>query len=199
VRKLGLTGGIASGKSSVAAILRELGFTVLDADALGHQLMEPAQAAYDEILTEFGAHLVTADELIDRRKLGAVVFSDPAKLARLNAILHPRIRKSMLDKFAAWQRAGDRDVVFVEAALLVEAGFDKELDGLVVTWSKPEQQIQRLVARGLTETEALRRISAQLAPDEKLRHAKYPIDCSGTIESTREQVLALAKNLRSPQ
>jgi len=197
VRKLGLTGGIASGKSSVAAMLCELGFTVLDADALGHQLMEPTQPAYDEILTEFGADLVSADGLIDRRKLGALVFSDPAKLARLNAILHPRIRKAMLDKFAVWQRAADRDVIFVEAALLVEAGFDKELDGLVVTWSQPEQQLQRLVARGLSETEALRRISAQLAPDEKLRHAKYKIDCSGTIESTRAQVQALAKTLRS--
>ncbi len=198
MRKLGLTGGIASGKSSVAAMLHELGFTVLDADALGHQLMEPAQPAYDEILTEFGSDLVSEDGLIDRRKLGALVFADPAKLTRLNAILHPRIRKSMLDRFASWERANDRDIVFVEAALLVEAGFDKELDGLVVTWSKPEQQIQRLMARGWSEAEALRRISAQLEPEEKLRHASYPIDCSGSIESTREQVLALTKKLRAP-
>ena len=179
-------------------MLRELGFTVLDADALGHQLMEPSQAAYDEILTEFGSDLVTADDLIDRRKLGALVFSDPAKLARLNAILHPRIRKAMLDRFAAWEHAKNREVIFVEAALLVEAGFDKELDGLIVTWSRPEQQLQRLIARGLSETEALRRISAQLAPDEKLRHAQYKIDCTGTIEETRAQVVALAKNLRAP-
>jgi len=199
VLKLGLTGGIASGKSSVAAMLRELGFTVLDADALAHQLMEPGQPAYQEILAGFGADLAPSGGRIDRRKLGSIVFADPAKLTRLNAILHPRVREAMLRKFAEWQRTADRDVVFVEAALLVEAGFEQDLDGLVVTWSKPEQQVERLLARGLTQAQALSRIASQLAPTEKLRHAKYPIDCSGTLESTREQVQALAKNLRTPR
>jgi dephospho-CoA kinase len=196
VQKLGLTGGIASGKSVVAAVLRELGFTVLDADALGHQLIEPGQPAYEEIVTEFGQDLAAADGRIDRRKLGAMVFADPDKLTRLNAILHPRIRESMLRKFAEWQSAGHREAVFVEAALLVEAGFEKELDGLVVTWSRPEQQIERLIARGLSEAEALRRMAAQLAPAEKVRRARYKIDCSGSMEVTREQVEALARTLR---
>ena len=197
MRKFGLTGGIASGKSSVARMLRELGFTVLDADELGHELMEPGQPAYEEILREFGTGITLESERIDRSKLAAIVFADPAKLARLNAILHPRIRDAMLRRFAVWEQAGDRDVVFVEAALLVEAGFEKQLDALVITWCGPEQQLARLVARGMKEPDARRRIDAQMPADEKLRHAKYPIDCSRTMEDTRQQVTALAEMLRS--
>ncbi len=197
VLKLGLTGGIASGKSSVAAMLRELNFTVLDADALAHQLMEPGQPAYEEIIKEFGPAIAPDGRRIDRSKLGAIVFADRGKLDRLNAIVHPRVRDAMLQKFAAWQRAGDRNIVFVEAALLVEAGFEKQLDGLVVTWCTPEQQLQRLLTRGLTETEAQRRIASQLDTDAKLRHGKYKIDTSGTLESTRAQVQTLAESLRA--
>jgi dephospho-CoA kinase len=197
VLKLGLTGGIASGKSSVAAMLRELGFTVLDADALGHQLIEPGQPAYDEIIREFGAHVAPAGGRIDRRKLGAIVFADRVKLDSLNAIVHPRVREAILQKFTAWQRDGNRVVVFVEAALLLEAGFDKWLDGLVVTWCTPEQRLQRLLSRGLTEAEASRRIASQLDSDAKLRHAKYKIDCSTSLAETRRQVTALVENLRS--
>jgi dephospho-CoA kinase len=192
VLKLGLTGGIATGKSAVAAILRELGFAVLDADAMGHQLMEPGEPAYGEILKEFGASLAPDGGRIHRGELARLVFADRSKLEKLNAILHPRIKKAMLRKFGEWQRAGDRDVVFVEAALLVEAGFHKELDGLVVTSCTPEQQLARLIARGLTEAEAKRRRAAQLDPQEKLRHATYTIDCSGSQEETRRQVAQLA-------
>ena len=193
--KLGLTGGIASGKSSVAAILRELGFTVLDADALGHQLIEPGQPAFREILQEFGQQIAPGGR-IDRGKLGYIVFADPVKLAHLNAIVHPRVREATQQKFAAWERDGNRKVVFVEAALLIEAGFDKWLDGLVVTWCTPEQQLQRLLTRGLTPTEAQRRIASQLDTKVKLSQAKYRIDCSVSLEETRRQVTALVATLR---
>lgn len=194
--KLGLTGGIASGKSAVAAMLRELGFPVLDADSISHKLMEPGQDAHNEILREFGADLADASGRIDRAKLAAVVFGDPAKLARLNAILHPRVERAVLLQFDDWQRAGIRDAAFVEAALLVEAGFTKNLDGLVVAFCTPEQQLERLRARGMSELEARRRIAAQLPLDEKIRRATYTIDCSGSLESTRAQVQSLAAKLR---
>jgi dephospho-CoA kinase len=193
--KLGLTGGIASGKSAVAAILRELGFPVLDADSISHKLMEPGQTAHDEILQVFGADLADASGRIDRHKLAAIVFGDPSKLAKLNSILHPRVDRIIFEQLDAWQKSGVHSAAFVEAALLIEAGMAPRLDGLVVAWCTPEQQLERLRARGMSETEARRRMAAQLPIDEKLKHATYTIDCSGTLVETRAQVQALAAKL----
>jgi len=197
--RLGLTGGIASGKSAVATMLRDMGFAVLDADALAHKLIEPGQAAYAEVIQEFGPSITDSSGRIDRAKLGAIVFGDPAKLDRLNAIVHPRVAEVILSQFEVWRRAGVRDAVFVEAALLVESGIHKKLDGLVVVWCTPEQQLERLLARGLSETEARRRIAAQLPVEEKLRLAAEKIDCSGSLEETRRHVEALAGKLRRAQ
>lgn len=196
MQRIGLTGGIASGKSAVAAMLRELGFCVLDADALAHRLIEPGQGAHDEILAEFGAALANGDGCIDRTKLGAMVFADRAKLDRLNAIVHPRVEEALFLQFDEWQRKGVRDAAFVEAALIVEAGIHKKLDALVVCWCTPEQQLQRLIVRGLNEAEARRRIGAQMNMKEKLQHSTYSIDCSQSMEQTRQQVMALASRLR---
>jgi dephospho-CoA kinase len=194
--RYGLTGGIASGKSAVAAMLREMGFPVLDADPIAHKLMEPGQPAHEEVLREFGANLAGADGRIDRAKLGAIVFANPDRLARLNAILHPRVEQILLKQYEEWERSGVRDAAFVEAALLVESGFVSHLNGLIVAWCEPEQQLERLKARGMSEVDAKRRILAQLPLEEKLLRATYSIDCSGTMESTRAQVRALAANLR---
>jgi dephospho-CoA kinase len=197
--KLGLTGGIASGKSAVAALLRELGFPVLDADSISHKLLDPGQAAHDEILKTFGADLEDASGRIDRGKLATIVFADPVKLTQLNAILHPRVEQGIFRQFDELQRNGVRDVAFVEAALLIEAGMAPKLDGLVVAWCEPEQQLERLRDRGMNITEARRRIAAQLRLEEKLKRATYTINCSGTLEETRAQVQALAANLRKRQ
>jgi dephospho-CoA kinase len=131
---------------------------------------------------------------VDRAKLGTVVFADRAKLDRLNAIVHPRVEAAILQQFSEWSRNGMRDA-FVEAALLIEAGYHKNLDGVVVAWSRPEQQMERLRARGLSEEEAHRRIAAQMPVAEKLKFATEKIDCSGSIEDTRRQVEALAAKL----
>jgi len=197
--RLGLTRGIASGKSAVAAMLREMGFAVLDADALAHKLIEPGQAAYAQVIQEFGPSITDSSSRIDRSKLGAIVFADRAKLDRLNAIVHPRVAEVIFSQFEVWRRSGVRDAVFVEAALLVESGIHTKLDGLVVTWCKPEQQVERLLARGLSEAEARRRIVAQLPVEDKLRLASERIDCSGSLEETRRQVEALAAKLRRAQ
>src|SRR5437867_927998 len=194
--RLGLTGGIASGKSAVAAMLREMGFAVLDADSLAHRLIERGEPAHEEILREFGPAITDASGRINRVQLGNVVFADRAKLDRLNAIVHPRVADVVFRQFDEWERNGVRDAALVEAALLIEAGLDKKLDGLIVAWCKPEQQLERLVARGLTEAEARRRIAAQLSVEEKLRHATEKIDCSGSLEETRRQVAALAAKFR---
>jgi dephospho-CoA kinase len=194
--RLGLTGGIASGKSSVARMLRELGFNVLDADGLGHTLMEAGTPSYGAIVREFGAGITAADGRIDRKKLGAIVFTDRERLERLNGIVHPRVEEQIVRQFGAWEKGGVRDAVFVEAALLVEAGYQKNLDGLVVAWCRPEQQMERLLARGLSEDEARRRIAAQMPAAEKLNYATEKIDCSGSLEETRRQVGELATKLR---
>jgi len=195
MQRLGLTGGIASGKTAVAGMLREMGFAVLDADSLAHKLIEPGQPAYDEVAREFGRSIIDSDKTVNRAKLAAIVFADPAKLARLNAILHPRVESVIHQRFAEWSQNGTRDAAFVEAALLIEAGYHKNLDGLVITWCRPEQQLERLRARGFSEEDARSRIAAQLPAADKLRYATEKIDCSRSLEETRKQVEALAARL----
>jgi len=195
MRKIGLTGGIASGKSTVAAMLRELGFDVIFADEISRRLLDPGETAYDETIREFGDEIVLPDGTLDRKKIASIVFADRAKLDRLNAIIHPRVEAQILNKFADLER-GNRKVAFVEAALLVEAGYMKNLDGMVVTWCRPEQQMERLLARGMTEKETRARIAAQMPVEEKLKLATYRIDCSGSMEESRRQVEELAKTVR---
>jgi dephospho-CoA kinase len=193
--RLGLTGGIASGKSAVAGMLRGMGFTVIDADSVGHSLIEPGQPAYQEVISKFGASVLDGESRVDRGRLGALVFADRAKLEALNAIVHPRVKAEIARLFAGLAKDGVK-AAFVEAALLVEAGYLEELDGLVVTWSRPEQQVERLLARGMSEEEARRRIAAQMPAEEKVKFATEKIDCSGTMEETRRQVEELAAKLR---
>ena len=196
MQRWGLTGGIASGKSTVAAMLRESGFKVLEADNLAHQLIEPGQPAYNEVVQQFSREILNEDGRINRATLGAVVFADRSKLAALNAIVHPRVAKATQDQFEVWERDGVRDAAFVEAALIVEAGMHKQLDGVVVAWCQPQQQLDRLVARGMSPSEAKRRIALQMPNDEKLRYATATIDCSRSMEETGRQVEALAAKLK---
>ena len=192
--RYGLTGGIASGKSTVAGIFRELGFPVIEADRVAHQVMEPGQPAYNEVVSAFGKDILNADQRIDRKRLGAVVFNDREKLAQLNAIIHPRVEQEMEREFA--QLAGKYAAAFVEAALIFEADLHKKLDGVVVAWCLPEQQLARLMERGQSETEARKRIALQMPAAEKLALATEKIDCSGSLAQTRSQVEALAAKLQ---
>ena len=177
-------------------MLRELGFDVIFADEISRRLLDPGQSAYEETVREFGREIVRPDGTLDRKKIAAIVFADRGKLDRLNAIIHPRVETRILEQFREWEREGKSSVVFVEAALLVEAGYMKNLDGLVVTWCRPEQQMERLIARGMSEDEAKARIGAQMPVEEKLKLATYRIDCSGTMEETRRQVEEVAGRLR---
>ena len=140
---------------------------------------------------------------MDRKKLGPFVFANPARLARLNAIVHPPVLAEQSRQLSAIEKADPYAIAVVEAALLIEAGFDKKLEYLVVTWCTPEQQLERLTApgtgRGLTIDQAQQRISAQMPIDEKRSRADAVIDCSGTIEHTRAQVIALFAKLKGMQ
>ncbi len=193
---VGLTGGIACGKSTVAAMMRQLGCVVLEADALAHRLIEPGQPAYDEIIREFGEQVRAADGRIDRKKLAAIVFAEPAKLERLNRIVHPRVVEALDLDLANLARSQPGAVVVVEAALLIEASYHERLDRLVVVWCEPEQQIERLVTRGMTREQAEQRIAAQMQLDHKRRMADDEIDCSGSLEETWRQVESLIATLK---
>jgi dephospho-CoA kinase len=195
--RAGLTGGIATGKSAVAGIMRELGCYVLDADRMAHRLIEPGQAAYDAVVSEFGREILDGEGRVMRPKLGEIVFSDPARLARLNAIVHPHVL-SGLDVELDWLAQSDaQGVSVIEAALLIEAGYHHGLDRLIVVWCTPEQQLERLISgRGMTEEHARRRIASQMSIEEKRKLADDQIDCSGTMDHTRRQVVPLVERLK---
>ncbi|MFY9804934.1 MAG: dephospho-CoA kinase [Candidatus Acidiferrales bacterium] len=193
--RVGLTGGIASGKSTVASLLRDMDCPVLDADPLGHELLEQGQEAYDEVVREFGKDVLDPHGNVDRRKLGPIVFADAQKRARLNQILHPRILEVVRKWFAALDQVGGPDLAIVEAALIIEAGYHKELDKVMVCWCRPEQQIERLKERGLTPEQAQVRIAAQMPMEEKRRLADESVDCSGSVEETERQVAEAVKRM----
>lgn len=196
--RVGLTGGIASGKSTVAAMLRELDCPVLDADTLGHELLEQGQDAYNEVAREFGKEVLDTYGNVDRNKLGQIIFADAQKRARLNQILHPRILDVVRKWFTAQGHAGGPELAVVEAALIIEAGYNKELDRVIVCWCPPEQQLQRLLERGLTAEEAKLRIAAQMPMEEKRRLGDETIDCSGSLEETERQAMDVVKRLAQP-
>jgi dephospho-CoA kinase len=198
--RVGLTGGIATGKSTVGAMMREMGCHLLDADKISHRMFEPGGEAYNQVVAEFGNGILTTDAHVDRSKLGSIVFADPARMAHLNAIVHPPVLAAVDREFAAIEQAEPHGIAVVEAALLIEAGYRRKLDVLVVTWCTPEQQLTRLKQRDaskwLTTEQARQRIAAQMPAEEKRRMADVAIDCSGTIEHTRDQVIALVAKFK---
>jgi dephospho-CoA kinase len=193
--RVGLTGGIASGKSTVAAMLRELDCPVLDADTLGHELLEQGQDAFKEVVREYGQEVLDTYGNVDRSKLGQIIFADAQKRARLNQILHPRILDVVRRWFAALAQAGGPELAVVEAALIIEAGYNKELDQVIVCWCPAQQQLQRLLERGLTAEQAKLRIAAQMPMEEKRRLGDETIDCSGSLAETERQVIEVLKRL----
>jgi dephospho-CoA kinase len=188
-RYFGLTGGIASGKTTVAAMLRELGADIVDADDVGHEMLLPTSPAFPEIVAAFGRGILASAGRIDRRKLGSLVFADPAKLQQLNHIVHPRIIERIGQLAAEHCAQNPESVIIVDAALIYETGIPGRFMKTIVAWCRPEQQIERLIAKaGLSREEAERRIASQMPAEEKRRRADFVIDCSGTLEKTRRQV-----------
>jgi dephospho-CoA kinase len=196
--RVGLTGGIATGKTTVASMLRERDVPVLDADPLGHALLEPGQAAYEEVVSAFGKDILDGCGNVSRAKLGALIFADAEKRTRLNQILHPRILQIVQKWFAALDEPNGPEFAVVEAALLVEANYTSNLDKLIVSWCGPKQQMERLLRRGLSQQEAQQRIASQMPPDEKRKRADIVIDCSGSFEDTERQVNQAVEQLGSP-
>jgi dephospho-CoA kinase len=187
MKLLGLTGGIGSGKSTVASMFSELGADVIDADDLARQIVEPGQPALAEIQAAFGPAVVGSDGRLDRKRLADIVFADPGSRARLNAITHPRIRERMNAEVE--ERRRQPGLLILDIPLLFENARLESVEKTIVVWVDEATQLARLTARdGLEVAAARARIAAQLALDEKKALADYVIDNSGTREQTRRQV-----------
>ncbi len=183
MRVVGLTGGIGSGKSTFAAALRARGVPVLDADALAREAVAPGSPALAEIARALGPAAIGPDGALDRRKVAALVFADPAARRRLEAITHPAVRRAMLDETVRLAAEG-RPLAFYDVPLLYEVGLDRDLDSVAVVYAPRELQRDRLVRRdGLSPAEADARLAAQLDIEEKARRADFVVDNSGPPEA----------------
>lgn len=192
---IGLTGGIASGKSVVSQMLAEKGALVIDADKVGHEAYAPGSTCYDAVIAAFGRDIVAADGTIDRKALGGKVFGNPAERKRLEGIVWPWMRETMEGRFAAL-RAEGVPIVVLEAAVLIEADWIPLVDEVWVVRVDPAVARERIVARnGLTPEQADQRIAAQLSNEERARHARVVIDNSSTIEALAERVDAAWRTL----
>jgi dephospho-CoA kinase len=188
VLRVALTGGIACGKSVVSLILREKGCAVYSADEAAHALMSPGRAAWKKIVARFGRGILSEDGTIDRGRLGRIAFADAAARRFLNSLVHPLVWAEQERLAARLEGAGDVPVFVSEAALTIEAGYSSRFDRVVVVHCRPAVQVRRLMERDkIGRAEARRKIAAQMTLEEKLRHADYVIDASGTLRETIEQ------------
>jgi len=196
MKVVGLTGGIGSGKSTIAEMIRARGIPVIDADAIAREVVEPGQPAHAEIAVTWPT-LVGADGRLDRKRLAEVVFANAGEKARLEAMTHPRIRERIAEHAARLAAAG-HGLAFLEAALLVESGMNKELDGLVVVAASEATQVARVVSRDACSREsALARIRAQQPLAEKTRVADYVIENEGSLRDTEKRVFDVLSALAS--
>ncbi len=199
VKKIGLTGSIATGKSTVTAILREEGFTVICADELARRVVEPGRVAFFEIVEEFGDEVVGSDGALDRKKLGAKVFSDRAARKRLEEIVHPQVSKEALFELEKAAKLKPDMPVIYDVPLLYEIGAEGDFDLVVVVHTEQKLQLERLMARdGLGREEALRRIATQMDIDEKAARADLVIYNTGTIAELEREAAKLAQAIKKP-
>ncbi len=189
---LGVTGGIGSGKSTAIKILGELGATIIDADKAAHFVYEPGGSAYDQVVAAFGDEILAPDRTIDRKKLGTIVFADPAALKRLTDIVWPRTFDRMRQMVAEIRARGDRAPIVIEAAVLIEANWQPLFDEIWLVSAPRERVIERVQAeRGMKPEQTEARIRAQLSDDQRRRHATLVIANDGSIDELRVKLKAL--------
>ncbi|MCU1324744.1 MAG: Dephospho-CoA kinase [Bryobacterales bacterium] len=194
----GLTGGLASGKSFVAAALQNLGAHVIEADQLGHEVLAKGGSAFAPVVEAFGPTILGDDGDIDRARLGKIVFSDEALLEKLTAIVHPAVHSLAQQRFAAIAQNEPHAIVIYIAAILVETGGYKQFPWLIVTRCTREQQIERALRRpGATRADVEARLARQLPLDEKIALATHIVDTGGTCEETLRQTKMVYEDLRN--
>ena len=196
--RVGLTGGLATGKSFVGHCLADLGCHLVEADELGHQVLLPGGEAYDAVVNEFGGDILDDEGMIDRRLLAARVFDNPERLKKLNSLVHPPVTRREEEIAADIARREPDAILVVAAAILVETGSYKRFDRLIVAVCAPEQQLERAMRRSAyTKEEVMSRLSRQLPLEEKIKVADYIVDTSGSKEQTLQQVRQVYESLRS--
>lgn len=194
---VGLTGGIASGKSLVTRVLRDLGTHVIDADKIVHDLLSNNEDACKEVIGHFGASIRMSDGSIDRRKLGDIIFSHPEERAWLNNCIHPRVFQIYKQKVRYLGERHPDSIVVMDAALLIETGYHKYMDKLIVVYANQKDQVKRLIERDrFTLEQAMARITSQMPLAEKRTYADYVIDNTGTRESSEQQAREIFEKLR---
>ena len=194
---VGLTGGYASGKTFVAGELEALGCHLIYADRLGHEVLQPGGAAYEPAVREFGEGILEASGSIDRKRLGAIVFSSPALLSKLNGFVHPAVFAREEQMLTEFQKQDPQGIAIVEAAILIETGRFRNFDRLILTVCDEETQITRGMHRdGLSREQVLERLARQLPVAEKRKHAHYVIDSGGTKDDTVRQVARVYGDLK---
>jgi dephospho-CoA kinase len=196
--RVGLTGGLATGKSHVGAYLVEMGCHLLKADELGHRAMEPGGGAFDDVVRAFGPAILNQAGGIDRRALGAIVFADPKSLALLNSIVHPLVIRTEETWYEQLERTDPDGIGIVEAAILIETGSYKRFDRIILTVCEREQQIVRAMRRDkMSRQEIETRLSRQMDLDEKRKYADFVVDTSGDRQAALIQTRHVYEQLRS--
>ena len=195
--KVGLTGGYATGKTSVARELERLGCHLVLADELGHSVLQPGGAAYTRVVELFGREILAPDSCVDRKRLASIVFNSPERLAQLNAIVHPAVFQLEQQMLADFERQDPFGIAVLEAAILIETGRYRHCDKLIVTTCDQATQIARGMKRdGMTREEILARLERQLSLEEKKLYADFVIDTSGEKEDTMKQVQQVFNELK---
>jgi len=189
MKVIGLTGGIASGKSTISKLLKEKGAVIIDADKIARDLMQPGKDAWCEVISHFGERILKSGGDINRKKLGEIVFHDESQLEVLNNITHPRIKKEIINQLNYYKEQ-QADVIVIDAPLLLEIGLDILVDEVWLVVVNEETQIKRLLKRepGMTVQQAIERIKAQMPLEEKMKYAHRIIDNNGSIEETKKQL-----------
>ncbi|MCZ2077833.1 MAG: dephospho-CoA kinase [Bryobacteraceae bacterium] len=196
--RVGLTGGLASGKTNVGQALESMGCYLIQADRLGRKVLEPGGPAYASVLKEFGAGILEEDGSINRRELAAQVFANPDRLAVLNSLVHPHVIELEGKLLAEYERREPHGIGVVEAAILIETGSFRRFDKLILVMCSQEQQLERAMKRdGLSYEEVQARLERQMPLEEKRQYADYVIDTSGSKEETLAQTREVYNSLRS--
>ncbi len=194
---VGLTGGIATGKSTVSNMFRQLGAPIVDADRIARWAVEPDRPAWLDLVAYFGEEILLPDRTVNRVKLGEIVFSDALKRDKLNRIVHPRVREESEKQIRQYLEADPKRPVIQDVPLLIETGLHSKMDKVIVVYADEPTQLRRLMERNdLSEKEAMQRIRAQMPIEAKRVYADYIIDNRGSIEETREQVIQIWEELK---